>query len=394
MDSTWIDINYRIGDYVYFDSNSSDPYQIRRIEEIRKTAKGEVLVKVLCLYRKSDIQDGLVLDADPIYIKNVDFYSLSAKQRNDLKYRELYLSRRIETISATRIKGKCTVVLLSEIESLLGYLNRKDAFFYCLIYDTEDNELYQDERFIRVGSEYQAVVPSSLEQTQIENGKKEFEKLLWTPNNSLTDDEINKFVERTRYTGTVARALQCCDSRHDQDLISCATAASRDTTIFYAMDTLHNNRYIFNDAINSLDGSSIPSNSIDEMERWTTHEAEFFIAGLQKHGKDFGKIRNEFLPWKSFKNIIDYYYMWKTTDKYVLFNKDKIVNSSTKLKSIRICHPESKILNSNSQSHTKAILSCDACEVQDVLYSVRDSNSVEIELCKQCWLYWKKYGCF
>lgn len=41
-----------------------------------------------------------------------------------MKHRELFLSRQVETISATNIRGRCSVTLLNEEESLLSYLNK------------------------------------------------------------------------------------------------------------------------------------------------------------------------------------------------------------------------------------------------------------------------------
>lgn len=41
-----------------------------------------------------------------------------------MKHRELFLSRQVETLPATHIRGKCSVTLLNEEESLLSYLNK------------------------------------------------------------------------------------------------------------------------------------------------------------------------------------------------------------------------------------------------------------------------------
>lgn len=45
--------------------------------------------------------------------------------RHQLKHRELFLSRQVETLPATHIRGKCCVTLLNETESLLSYLNKE-----------------------------------------------------------------------------------------------------------------------------------------------------------------------------------------------------------------------------------------------------------------------------
>lgn len=56
--------------------------------------------------------------------KNEKGESLSQKQRHQMKHRELFLSRQVETLPATHIRGKCSVTLLNETESLLSYLNK------------------------------------------------------------------------------------------------------------------------------------------------------------------------------------------------------------------------------------------------------------------------------
>lgn len=62
--------------------------------------------------------------------KEEDKVALAAQQQNDwwrteqLKQRELFLSRQVETLAATHIRGKCTVTLYNETESLDSYLER------------------------------------------------------------------------------------------------------------------------------------------------------------------------------------------------------------------------------------------------------------------------------
>lgn len=55
---------YRVGDYVYFEVYPSSPYQIRRIEELNKTAQGAVEAKVVCFYRRRDLPLSLLKIAD------------------------------------------------------------------------------------------------------------------------------------------------------------------------------------------------------------------------------------------------------------------------------------------------------------------------------------------
>ena len=50
---------------------------------------------------------------------------VNEKQRHQLKHRELFLSRQVETLPATHIRGKCVVTLLNETESLISYLDKE-----------------------------------------------------------------------------------------------------------------------------------------------------------------------------------------------------------------------------------------------------------------------------
>lgn len=50
---------------------------------------------------------------------------LTPKQRLRAKHRELFLSRQVETLPATHIRGKCSVTLLNETEALTSYLNKE-----------------------------------------------------------------------------------------------------------------------------------------------------------------------------------------------------------------------------------------------------------------------------
>lgn len=53
-----------LADYVYFETSSTSPYQIRRIEELNKTPSGNVEAKVMCFYRRRDLPTPLVQLAD------------------------------------------------------------------------------------------------------------------------------------------------------------------------------------------------------------------------------------------------------------------------------------------------------------------------------------------
>lgn len=136
--------------------------------------------------------------------------------------------------------------------------------------------------------------------------------------------------------GTFARALDCSSSVRQPSLHMSAAAASRDITLFHAMDTLHRSVYDVAKAISALVPQGGPVLCRDEMEEWSASEASLFEEALEKYGKDFTDIQQDFLPWKSLTSIIEYYYMWKTTDRYVQQKRLKAAEAESKLKQVYI----------------------------------------------------------
>lgn len=432
---------YRVGDYVYFETSTSSPYQIRRIEELNKTANGNVEAKVMCFFRRRDLPSTLVMLADKHQWMEDSVpggvTELNTKQRHQMKHRELFLSRQVETMPATHIRGKCCVTLLNETESLLSYLNKEDSFFYCLVFDPAQRTLLADKGEIRVGSRYQAIdIPAVLTTAEKEADSRklqDLETLVWTPRHNLTDRQIDQFLVISRSVGTFARALDCSSSIKQPSLHMSAAAASRDITLFHAMDTLHLHGYDLSNALASLVPSTGPVLCRDEMEEWSASEANLFEEALDKYGKDFADIRTDFLPWKTLKNVIEYYYMWKTTDRYVQQKRVKAVEAESKLKQVYIPNynktPASttapstativplgnsnsngsngkptNILNGNSNgsmvTDNSGILMvgvggkpCEGCQgLQSPQWYAWGPSHMQYRLCQSCWTYWKKYG--
>lgn len=120
---------------------------------------------------------------------------LDANQVHKLRQHELFLSRQVDTLPATQIRGKCTVVMLSEVETCDSYLNREDSFFYSLVFDGTNKTLLADKGKIEVGEKYQAEIPSILPQSTIdrergsENGKKSVDDDDHEENGQLEIDE-------------------------------------------------------------------------------------------------------------------------------------------------------------------------------------------------------------
>uniref|UniRef100_A0A8B9EIL7 Metastasis associated 1 n=1 Tax=Anser cygnoides TaxID=8845 RepID=A0A8B9EIL7_ANSCY len=395
----------RVGDYVYFENSSSNPYLIRRIEELNKTANGNVEAKVVCFYRRRDISSTLIVLADKHAremeeeMENPEMVDLPEKQKHQLRHRELFLSRQLESLPATHIRGKCSVTLLNETESLKSYLEREDFFFYSLVYDPQQKTLLADKGEIRVGNRYQADITDLLKEGEDDGrDQSKLETKVWEAFNPLVDKQIDQFLVVARSVGTFARALDCSSSVRQPSLHMSAAAASRDITLFHAMDTLHKNVYDISKAISALVPQGGPVLCRDEMEEWSASEANLFEEALEKYGKDFTDIQQDFLPWKSLTSIIEYYYMWKTTDRYVQQVRVRITSfipREPNPNQINVNNVKPGVVNGTGvqAQNTGAGRACESCyTTQSYQWYSWGPPNMQCRLCASCWTYWKKYG--
>lgn len=89
---------YKIGDFVYVDTEAAAPYQIKKIDEIIKS-DNNIHIKVQSFCRRRDIPNPLQQLADK-HVRELeeDLYNnqwpeLNDLQKHQLSHRELYMSR-------------------------------------------------------------------------------------------------------------------------------------------------------------------------------------------------------------------------------------------------------------------------------------------------------------
>ena len=352
---------------------------------------GNVEAKVMCFYRRSEIPSTLIPLADKHHFGDVvdmeqdsdDESEMTEKESNErservmMKQREVFLSRQIETLPATLIRGKCSVTLMSEVETISSYTSRDDAFFYSLVFDPHQKTLQADRGNIRIGGEFQAVVPQVDKEQEVRDSE-ELEELVWNPENDIDKEKIDQFVIISRSVGTFARALDCSSSVKQPSLHMSAAAASRDITVLHAYQALHKHNYNIDQALSSLVPTSGPVLCRDELEDWSSAEANLFEEAIEKYGKDFNDIKKDFLPWKSMRNIIEYFFMWKTTDRYVQQKRLKAIENESKLKQVYVpayTRKSSRVTGPNGEAFVLG-KECDAFP----------------DMTKYCWSAYKKYG--
>ena len=143
---------------------------------------------------------------------------------------------------------------------------------------------------------------------------------------------------------------------------------------------LHKHSYNIDEALASLVPTSGPVLCRDELEDWSSAEANLFEEAIQKYGKDFNDIKKDFLPWKSMRNIIEYFFMWKTTDRYVQQKKQKAIENESKLKQVYVPSYTRKTQRVTGPNSEVMILGKD-CDAYP-------------EMTKYSWSCYKKYGKF
>lgn len=67
-------------------------------------------------------------------VSNPEKEDLSETQKYQLKHRELFLSRQVETLPATHIRGKCSITLLNETEQLSSYIRQEVVIKYIMLF--------------------------------------------------------------------------------------------------------------------------------------------------------------------------------------------------------------------------------------------------------------------
>ncbi|TKR69357.1 hypothetical protein L596_021530 [Steinernema carpocapsae] len=243
------------------------------------------------------------------------------------------------------------------------------------------------------------------------------ETLVYHPYHDLTDRDIDQFLIVARAVGTFSRALDSSSNSKLPTLHMTAAAASRDVTLFHAMALLHQAEYDIGKATKflvpppskshyPLDADKATTHNTvslggpilcrDQMEEWTASEANLFEEALDKYGKDFVDMRNDYLPWKSLRDIVEYYYMWKTTNRYVEASKTKAAEQESKLKQVYIPNynkPNPNLVGPPNPKNekTKSPSPCESCQSDEHAqwYGWGPAQRA-FRLCGSCWVTWKK----
>ncbi|XP_068449768.1 arginine-glutamic acid dipeptide repeats protein isoform X2 [Clinocottus analis] len=250
---------------------------------------------------------------------------------------------------------------------------------------------------IRVGSSHQAKLPEmQLRSAPGSQTQTESEELMWTP--GVNDCDLLMYLRAAR---SMAAFAGMCDGGSTED--GCL-AASRDDTTLNALNMLHASHYDAAKALQRLVKKPLPK-LIEKC--WSEDDVKRFIKGLRQYGKNFFRIRKDFLPTKKTGELITFYYHWKKTPEAAgtrAYRQQRRQPSSRKAKTRSAAVPvtpsrnysvdassasEDDLDSEDSEQEIKSCSHCGTTSSKDWHQGRRDNPL----LCTTCRTYENKHGC-
>ncbi|GAU97304.1 hypothetical protein RvY_08625 [Ramazzottius varieornatus] len=412
------------GDYCYFETATSGPFQIRRIDEfVKNTVTGAVDAKVFVYSRKSDLPGSAqkllsgFVDGDDVVPEEACRDDGDAPLEVDAKEdlwnehavlsRELFLNKdrsgpKTETLPSSLIRGRCYVIHHVEGISLDVYTRDEDTFFHRSTWyqasgSSQGEVITENEKHIRYDSKntYQAVFPELLTESSkvaYDTSQEDKSDLVWVPGR-LPEEDVTNFGQLAVAVGLMARSAD--DISSSQSSYTMARVAGRDATQTFAYDIIHRNGYDLQEAVSELVQNGL-STKRNILESFDENDMTFFQAGLHDSVRDLKKIYQEWLPWKPFGDILSFYYHFKSSSYYRHFRqaKEKKNAAQNLIKSVSILlYEEDTSIDFIEQEPREP--NCYSCFARldkwhrwTGLYS-----KCQHPVCPFCWHAWKRYGC-
>lgn len=379
---------YRRGEHVYIDISPTMPYEIGQILDIKQYRKS-VKVTVNLLVRRQDVPKEVVRGAEDEYIIPLDDPAVN--------FHELYLSDETKEIPSSKLRGKCTVFRLSVVESPKLIDRQKDVFFYRLQYS---NEQLTSLNFtsVRVGPEYQAVVPATtIDCLSDDRRLEDLETAVYSPHHNYTDSLFDQYFNVARSFCLFGRAK--AHNEHSEmtppPVPECLDLSNQGVIMEFALNRLHESQHNFEVAVNSFMPDNLPVLGENDLGLWTSLNKDLFDEAYTAYGNK----KNRFqlicdhicacssCP-KTVKEIIFYYYAWKKTDRGKAVY-DKVKTRRTMRKVTETVHiAERPSTGSASESGVK----CESCQHLSLCHDFT-CRLVSYKLCAQCHHYWQRMDC-
>ena len=133
----------------------------------------------------------------------------------------------------------------------------------------------------------------------------DLEELCWQP--GIKDEDLNHYLQASRSLAAVYGMQVSPNYEFDDGALVMAT---RDDTTIRSMETLARNGMNVRNSLEELLKDPVPQ---PITQKWNEDDVKAFTKGLRTLGKNFFRIRNEFLQEKDVCDLVEFYYLWKKT---------------------------------------------------------------------------------
>ncbi|XP_023224361.1 REST corepressor 1-like isoform X1 [Centruroides vittatus] len=226
---------------------------------------------------------------------------------------------------------------------------------------SDDSSATDDsEHGMRIGDEYQAVVPDLISSEACPSGLPEKALLVWSPNHNISESKLDEYI-------TVAKEKHGYNAEQ-------------------ALGMLFWHKFDLEAATADL------PNFVPFPDEWTVEDKVLFEQAFQFYGKSFHRIKH-MLPDKSMASLVKYYYSWKKTRCRTSLMDRQARKLSTHSDSGSEAGSENdsdfESTNKDAQKgHNMTKQSCSTCKKPSSHLTLTATGN----LCSSCYHYWRRTG--
>lgn len=189
--------------------------------------------------------------------------------------------------------------------------------------DDDDDYLFSiddEEKCVRIGSEFQATVPDGLCRYDDALPYENEDKLLWDPK-ILSEEETERYLNKVREL----KILNQDSKKNDGKKVNSVIRKRKRNRLFDTIITKDDEQVLYlllqcgfnvEEALRRQRLNIIPQTN---MSLWSEDECIHFENGLSLFGKDFHQIQLHKVRTRSVEELVQFYYYWKKSERHDVF---------------------------------------------------------------------------
>lgn len=274
-------------------------------EEVIVIEESEDEVEILKTEQNTDIdagdgaEDEVEVDVDE---ENCNDHDSSSNKDNNKQYEEDKSSEPYKLLPHPE-HTKLTALALLYPDKYSNITDKMDDD-----YSDEDDDDDDDyvKKTIMVGSTYQATIPIGLSKYGDILPYENEDKLIWEPS-QVSEQDVENYLIRIKELSSSSSPSQ------EDDIVPSSSGTSTIKDDEQALHLLVQCGYNFKEALRRKCLNPVPLTG--SMSLWSEEECRNFEVGIQKFGKDFRKIQQTQVRTRSIRELVQFYYLWKKTER-------------------------------------------------------------------------------